>query len=123
MKKALLSFILSVTAFISFSQSSIKGTVTDSVEKKNPQNAVVSLMNLTDSVLVKFTRADKEGHFLLTELKEGKYILMVTHPYMGDYFDQLDVKILQDEILTPLLGIKDPRKDKSTSAYASQNVQ
>ncbi|MBL0307472.1 MAG: hypothetical protein IPQ25_15995 [Chitinophagaceae bacterium] len=44
MKKVLLSFILSVTVSISYSQSTIKGTVTDSVEKKNPQNAVVSLM-------------------------------------------------------------------------------
>ena len=69
MKKALLYLTLSLTSFFAFSQSSIKGTVTDSVEKKNPQNAVVSLMRQTDSVLVKFNRADKEGHFLITDLK------------------------------------------------------
>ncbi|MFZ1313563.1 MAG: hypothetical protein WAR38_11910, partial [Chitinophagaceae bacterium] len=61
MKKVLLSFILSVTVSISYSQSTIKGTVTDSVEKKNPENAVVSLMRHSDSVLIKFTRAGKEG--------------------------------------------------------------
>ncbi len=98
MKKALLSFILSVTAFISFSQSSIKGTVTDSVEKKNPENAVVSLMRHSDSVLIKFTRAGKEGQFSFSNLPEGKYILMITHPYMGDYFDNLDVQPGENEL-------------------------
>jgi len=91
MKKALLYLTLSLTSVIAFTQSSIKGTVTDSVEKKNPQHAVISLMRQNDSVLVKYTRADKAGNFLLTGLQEGKYILMITHPYMGDYFDQLEV--------------------------------
>jgi hypothetical protein len=82
-----------ITASASFSQtSSLKGTVTDSVEKKNPANAVVSLLRQRDSVLIRFTRTDKEGNFSVNTLKEGKYILMVTHPYMGDYFDTLAVK-------------------------------
>ncbi|HRF19406.1 MAG TPA: carboxypeptidase-like regulatory domain-containing protein, partial [Chitinophagaceae bacterium] len=98
MKKALLYLTLSLLSVIAYNQSSIKGTVTDSVEKKNPENAVISLMRQTDSVLVKYTRADKGGHFLLTNLKEGKYILMITHPFMGDYFDQVDVKSGLNEI-------------------------
>lgn len=98
MKKALLYLTFSLLSVIAYNQSSIKGTVTDSVEKKNPENAVISLMRQTDSVLVKYTRADKGGHFLLTNLKEGKYILMITHPFMGDYFDQVDVKSGLNEI-------------------------
>src|SRR6185436_20732747 len=42
--------------------------------------------------LIKFTRADKDGKFSITGLKEGKFILMVTHPYMGDFFDQVELK-------------------------------
>jgi hypothetical protein len=92
-KTVLLLLLCVITASVTFSQtSSLKGTVTDSVEKKNPANAVVSLLRPFDSVLVKFTRSDKDGNFAIPAVKEGKYILMVTHPYMGDYFDTLAIK-------------------------------
>lgn len=86
----LLLFCVSVSAF---SQSaSIKGTVTDSIEKKNLANSVISILTQTDSVLKGFTRADKQGNFSIKAIKDGKYILMVTHPYMGDYFDVFEIK-------------------------------
>jgi len=93
MKK--LTLFLSALSFgiFSYSQtSSIKGTITDSVEKRNLINSVVALMQPGDSVLVKFTRTDKDGHFDFKDVKEGKYILMITHPYMGDYFDNVETK-------------------------------
>lgn len=92
-KPVVLLLLLLTTAIISYSQtSSLKGTVTDSVEKKNPANAVISLLRQKDSVLVRFTRSDKDGHFTIDNLKEGKFILMITHPYMGDYFDNFEVR-------------------------------
>src|SRR5450631_3531922 len=92
-KLALFVLSLLTTAVVSFSQTStLKGTVTDSVEKKNPSNAVISLLRQSDSVLVRFTRADKDGNFSFTGLKEGTFILMVTHPFMGDYFDLIKTK-------------------------------
>jgi len=84
-----ISFILAIATASYAQTASIKGTVTDTVEKKNLSNSVVSLLKPVDSILVKFTRCDKDGHFSLTSLKEGKYILMITHPYMGDYFDEV----------------------------------
>lgn len=72
--------------------SSIKGTIADTVEKRNLSNSVVALLHPGDSVLVKFTRTDKNGNFDLTGLKEGKFIMMITHPYMGDYFDLVEAK-------------------------------
>ena len=82
----------SITA-ISFSQSaSVKGVLKDSSENKNLLNTAVALLRSSDSVLIKFTRADKDGKFSITGLKEGKFILMVTHPYMGDFFDQVELK-------------------------------
>jgi len=84
--------LLLFASVLSYSQlSSLKGIVTDSVEKKKPSNAVVSVLRSSDSVLVKFTRTDKDGNFLISNLKTGKYIVMITHPYMGDYFDAIDV--------------------------------
>lgn len=94
MRKKVVLLLCFVTAtLLSYSQSSlIKGTVTDSVEKKNPVNAVIALMKQKDSTLVDFARSDKDGRFSMPQPAEGKYILMVTHPYMGDYFDVIDVK-------------------------------
>ncbi|HEX7845350.1 MAG TPA: outer membrane beta-barrel family protein [Chitinophagaceae bacterium] len=90
-KPAILLFSMLFASIFSYSQSSLKGTVTDSVEKKTPANAVVSVMRSADSVLVKFARTDKDGHFQFNSLKTGKYIIMITHPYMGDYFDAIDL--------------------------------
>jgi hypothetical protein len=52
----------------------------------------VALLRPADSVLIKFTRADKNGKFSLDYLQRGNYLLMVTHPYMGDYFENLNIK-------------------------------
>ena len=91
-----LFLLLGISTF-AFSQSaSIKGTITDSVEKKNLVNSVVSILTQTDSLLKGFTRADKDGNFVIRSVKDGKYILMITHPFMGDYFDRLEIKDAKD---------------------------
>src|SRR5215510_259631 len=92
-KSFLLAFIAMTSSLLAFAQpSSLKGSLADTSDKKNLQNTVVSLLKPNDSVLVRFTRADKNGNFLLSNLTEGKYILMITHPYVGDYFDQVELK-------------------------------
>lgn len=86
---------LALTLFIQFvsaQSASLKGSVVDNTENKNLQNTVISLMRAKDSVLVKFARADKAGNFSISNLKEGEYIVMITHPYLGDYFDKTRIK-------------------------------
>ena len=84
--------IILTTAFVSNSQtSSLKGTVTDTTEKKNLSNTVVSLLRQSDSVLVRFTRTNQEGQFTINNIQERKFILMITHPYQGDYFDKVEI--------------------------------
>lgn len=91
-KKAALLLLLFTISILSFSQlSSLKGVVTDSIENKIPANAVVSILKQVDSVLLHFTRADKDGNFFINNLRPGKYIIMVTHPFMGDYFEVIDI--------------------------------
>lgn len=86
----LLIFFIAITGHSQ--TSSVKGTVTDTSEKKNLVNTVVSLLHKNDSTLIKFTRADKQGNFSIEGLKTDSFILMVTHPYMGDYFDNIQTK-------------------------------
>src|SRR5438477_1381577 len=85
-------FILAAVTSSHSQTASIKGTLTDTVEKKNLFNTVIAILKKPDSVLIKFTRADKQGDFLLRGLDTGKFILMATHPFFGDYFDQVEIK-------------------------------
>ena len=88
----LISFILAFVTEVSLAQtSSVKGIVEDTVEHKILQNTVISLLRVNDSVLVKFARADKAGKFSIVNIKDGEYIVMVTHPLLGDYFDKITV--------------------------------
>ena len=72
--------------------ASVKGTLTDSFENKKLVNSVISILRKSDSVLVRFSRADNQGNFLIPGLKEGQFIIMATHPYFGDFFDKVEVK-------------------------------
>lgn len=93
MSKLLIFCTLSFIATVSFSQTqNIKGVLKDSSENRNLVNAVVSVLSKKDSVLQKFTRADKTGSFSIEGIRSGSYILLITHPYMGDYFDNIEVK-------------------------------
>ena len=94
MRKLLFAFftvILSST-IVQAQTSTLKGVVADTSDKKNLEHTVISLLREKDSALAKFTRADKTGNFLINNIRPGKYVLMITHPYVGDYFDQLELK-------------------------------
>src|SRR5215204_707344 len=94
MRKLISGLLLLFIASSAFSQSqTLKGTLKDTSENRNLANTVISVLSKKDSVLVKFTRADKSGNFKIDGLKEGNYILLITHPYMGDYFDNIEVKV------------------------------
>jgi hypothetical protein len=86
-------FVLLLTSFIVYSQTgSFKGILVDTFENKNLSNAVISILRDKDSVLVQFDRADKEGKFLIPNLKDGNFIVMITHPYMGDRFEAVNIE-------------------------------
>src|SRR6186713_945351 len=93
MRKIISGLLLLFIASSAFSQTqTLKGTLKDTSENRGLANTVISVLTKKDSVLVKFTRADKDGNFQIEGLKEGNYILLVTHPYMGDYFDNIEIK-------------------------------
>ena len=71
--------------------SSVKGSITDTIDKKNLSNSVVSLLRQSDSVLIKFTRTNSKGEFILSNLSAGEYVLMITYPKFADYADKITV--------------------------------
>ena len=93
MRKLITILICCLCSIWSFSQSSsLKGTVVDSVEKASLQNTVISILRKSDSVLLKYSRADKNGYFSFSTIKDGSFILMATHPYYGDFIDNIEIK-------------------------------
>lgn len=93
LKKYGLVFLFLFTARFAFAQTgSVKGTVSDSTEHKSLLHTTISLLSKKDSVLARFTRADKDGKFSLKPVQPGQYLVMTTHPLMGDYMDSLELK-------------------------------
>jgi hypothetical protein len=98
MRKLIVGIVL-LLAFFQFSNAqtgSVKGTVIDTSEKKNLSNAVVSLLRKSDSILVKFTRTDKDGNFNLNKLPTSKFFILVTHPNYADYFQDADLAAVSE---------------------------
>jgi len=93
-KKLTLLFLLVVFSFtFSIAQSSsIKGMITDTIEKKTLKNGAVLLLRKTDSILVSFTRTDQDGNFLLKNLPAGKFLIQISYPAYGDYVDEIELK-------------------------------
>src|SRR5579863_3262911 len=86
----LLGTLMAVSS--SFCQSSIKGVVADTTEKKNLANSVVMILRQKDSVMVGYTRSDKAGNFHLSGLPAGKLLLLITYPKYADYADEFELK-------------------------------
>jgi hypothetical protein len=92
MRKILAGLILTMCMQTAVAQIAVKGKIIDTLEKKSLQNAVVSLLNRTDSSLYKFTRTNKDGAFYMGNVKPGNYVLLVTYPKFADYADYIDIK-------------------------------
>lgn len=87
MKKifTLSAFSFLITAIAMAQTANIKGSITDTLNKQNLPNTVISLLKTKDSVLIKFTRSDKSGNFEMKNLPGGKFFLMISYPKYADY--------------------------------------
>lgn len=84
--------ILFLFTFSAFSQKSkLSGVLTAGTEKTPIYNSVIALLTPVDSFLYQFTRSDKEGKFLLKNVKPGNYILMTSHSQYADYLDDITI--------------------------------
>src|SRR5215216_4010903 len=84
--------------FIAFAQAAsaqqptVKGRVVDTLEKKNLQHAVISLLRKSDSTLYAFSRTNKDGQFSIPNVVPGKYVMLVSYPKFADFADIIEVK-------------------------------
>ena len=90
MKRILLSACFLIFCFLSAKAQNlhgIKGRVIDTASTTILGGTSVSVLNAKDSTLVKFTRAAENGSFELLNIKNGKYILLVSYPKYADFVD------------------------------------
>ncbi|WP_248284762.1 carboxypeptidase regulatory-like domain-containing protein, partial [Pedobacter fastidiosus] len=90
MKRLLLSvcFLLLISTYVKAqSQHTIKGRVIDTASTSILSGTSISVLNAKDSTLVKFARAAENGTFELTNIKNGKFILLVSYPKYADFVD------------------------------------
>ncbi|MEO7263970.1 MAG: outer membrane beta-barrel family protein [Ferruginibacter sp.] len=91
MLSKIFSLLLAVIISHSLAAQSIEysGKIMDTTSKTAAKNAVVALLTPADSVFVKFTRSKEDGSFILKDIPQGKYILMVMHPTFADYVEDI----------------------------------
>lgn len=97
-------FVLLIWAGLSWSANGqavdngiLLGELSDSSEKQKVENAVVLLLNPTDSFIVKHTRTNGFGAYRFVELRQGNYLLWITHPKYADF--SFEIKINAGEIV------------------------
>jgi Outer membrane protein beta-barrel family/TonB-dependent Receptor Plug Domain len=103
-----ISFLV-IVSLNSFSQGTIKGRAIEGVTGRSVEFASVTILSAIDSSLVKGELTDTTGRFELTNLKQGKYILVISSveyqkvskgPLLIDFNQELldmgDVKMITD---------------------------
>lgn len=101
MKTSILAIII-VCLFTTFSYGqnpfSVKGSVLDTVSNVPLINSSIVILNSKDSTLVKFSRAVTDGSFSINNLKEGKFILLVSYPDYADYVEHFSLDAAKPSI-------------------------
>ena len=93
MRKFVAAATAILIATVCFSQTaSVKGTVTDTAEKKNLPDAVVMLLRKSDSSLIKFTRTNANGEFQISNLQGDTCVILITYPRYADFADAIALK-------------------------------
>ncbi|MGN7785360.1 outer membrane beta-barrel protein [Niabella sp. 22666] len=98
-KKATLLLLLLVVSSAIWGQATVKGQLEGLAPGEQP---VLNLLLAKDSVLVKTTIPDSTGKFDFSQLKEGSYLLHITHIGYQSYYSKLIDIGKQDINLPPI---------------------
>lgn len=100
LKKTFIFILFTFSVLTAWAQkANIRGVVTDTVEKRKLENSAVLLIRSSDSVMVKTTRADRNGKFELKNLSAGDYKILISYPKMADYIRNLRISDTSNIVL------------------------
>ncbi|MBW4889444.1 outer membrane beta-barrel protein [Mucilaginibacter sp. HMF5004] len=89
---------LSSLSVLAQNKYSVKGTVTDSVVNVKLVNTTVCILNAKDSTLFKYTRVNANGEFEMSNLKKGRFILMISYPEYADYIERFQLDSVKSSV-------------------------
>ena len=137
---ALLSLWCCTFAALAQNPYAVKGLVSDTTTSQKLDDATISVLDARDSILQKFTYTNK-GVFEISNLKAGKFLLMVTYPDYVDFVEHftldaahpqydfgnirmiLKSKLLNEVIIKARMAaikIKGDTTEFNAAAYATQ---
>ena len=87
----LLFVATSSTAAYAQSSSKIRGKLIDQSDLLPLEHGVLMVLQAQDSILLDYTRANKEGLFELPILPAGDYILWASYPNYADYIEKFTI--------------------------------
>lgn len=100
--------LLLLSHYTAMSQHTVRGMVKDTSDIGYVKNISIVLITASDSVLQGFTRTEEDGAFSLSVKKEGRYMLLATHPDFATFIDEVEVKGDQTDLGTlPLTSKSD----------------
>lgn len=100
MQKRYLFIVIFFVSQFSFSQKGTLSGVVNDMDKNPIQNSVIALLTPKDSILYRFTRSDKEGKYLIKDIKSGKYILTTSHSKYADYVEDIEIKENENKLVS-----------------------
>lgn len=85
--RRLLLFAFGFAYISSNAQQPITGSVVDTSENRTLENALISIIRASDSILIQFTRTNAEGSFKLETSASSPFIILITYPGYADYIE------------------------------------
>lgn len=125
MKKQFLTGIFAFMGFLALAQTDgkISGSIKDGGQQAVIDAASVSLLSGKDSVLLKTSLTDKEGHFTFENLAPGTYLVMATSAGHGKtYSEQLSLSGPAAKAETGILQLIRVSKDLQNVTVSSKKL-
>src|SRR5438045_4538876 len=116
-----LSFLtLSLNSIAQVASGKLTGTVTDE-SQKGLESATVSLLKLSDCSLVKMSITDKAGNFSFENMKEGKYLVLVTAVgHSKSYSEPFELNAATNPVDLKSISLKTQSKDLKEVSVVSR---
>jgi hypothetical protein len=92
----------------------LSGSLKDTTNFISTAYASVSLIRSSDSILQTFTRTDEQGNFNLKAKKEGKYLLLVSHPSFAIFADEVNITQENTDLGSVIMTSKKQMLDEVT---------
>lgn len=124
LKRLLLFLILFICNLNVFSQNSrIDGFVADELNGYAIQNATVTIMRTSDSLLVNYSRTKTDGSFSIKSLIPGHYDLFISYPdYLG-YATDIELEPGKDFLLDTVYLIKNSQLLKEITIVDGSKIK